>query len=103
MSMVLREWRTDMHTLQCPWCGIRDLNEFSCGGEADIVRPDVDVADDAKWGDYLYFRTNTKGEQVELWCHQHGCRQWFRVTRNTANHQIISVSSIEPRRDASGG
>ena len=91
-----------MHTLQCPWCGSRDLNEFSCGGEADIVRQNVDTADDRTWGEYLYFRTNAKGAHAELWCHQHGCRQWFRVLRDTATHQVLEVAHLAERREASG-
>ena len=28
-----------MLLIECPWCGPRAESEFSCGGEADIVRP----------------------------------------------------------------
>ena len=29
-----------MLEINCPWCGPRDQVEFTCGGEAHIVRPD---------------------------------------------------------------
>jgi len=28
-----------MLLIECPWCGPREETEFSCGGEAHIVRP----------------------------------------------------------------
>ena len=28
-----------MLLIRCPWCGLREEAEFSCGGEAHIVRP----------------------------------------------------------------
>ena len=28
-----------MLLITCPWCGPREQSEFSCGGEAHIVRP----------------------------------------------------------------
>jgi len=38
-----------MFLINCPYCGERDQNEFSCGGEAHIVRPKnpLDLTDDS--------------------------------------------------------
>ncbi len=74
-----------MLLIACPWCGPRDEPEFSCGGEP-AARPDH--ADDVRWADYLYFRTNMKGPHRELWCHTCGCGQWFVALRDTLTHAI---------------
>ena len=46
-----------MFLINCPYCGERDQSEFSCGGEAHIVRPKnpPDLTDD-QWADYLFMR-----------------------------------------------
>ena len=61
--------------------------EFVAGGEAHIKRPAGEVSD-REWGDYLYFRHNTKGVQSERWFHAMGCRRWFNVVRDTVTHKI---------------
>ncbi|MEM7071933.1 MAG: sarcosine oxidase subunit delta [Pseudomonadota bacterium] len=74
-----------MFLLQCPWCGSRDLVEFSCHGEAHIIRPaQPHEQSDQEWGDYVFFRTNHKGWQRERWVHDAGCRRWFYAIRNSA-------------------
>jgi sarcosine oxidase subunit delta len=51
-----------MLQITCPWCGARAESEFSCGGEADIVRPlESEKLSDEAWGDYVFMRKNTKG------------------------------------------
>ena len=81
-----------MLLIACPWCGPREQTEFSCGGEANIVRPlDTDDLTDAQWADYLFMRANTRGRHVEQWVHTHGCRRWFNVVRDTVTYRIESV------------
>ena len=81
-----------MLLIECPYCGERDQSEFSCGGEAHIVRPlDPDALDDAAWADYLFMRQNTKGRHHEQWCHSAGCRRWFNVVRDTVTYRIEAV------------
>ena len=81
-----------MLLLDCPWCGVRSEEEFSCGGEGHIVRPlNSEDMDDTAWGDYVFMRTNPKGLHRERWCHVHGCRQWFNVARDTMSDQIKAV------------
>jgi heterotetrameric sarcosine oxidase delta subunit len=78
-----------MLQIDCPWCGLRDEAEFSYGGEAHIVRPLEPAAlSDAEWAEYLFMRTNTKGQFLERWNHAHGCRRWFNAKRNTATNQF---------------
>jgi heterotetrameric sarcosine oxidase delta subunit len=76
-----------MLQIDCPWCGVRDEEEFRYGGEADIQRPPAE-SDDARWGDYLFLRTNRKGPQRERWLHAYGCNRWFDVVRDTVTHDI---------------
>ena len=78
-----------MLRISCPFCGPRDEVEFHCGGEAHLVRPNVEV-NDKVWADYLFNRKNTKGIHLERWCHVFGCGQWFNVARNTVNHEILA-------------
>jgi sarcosine oxidase subunit delta len=84
-----------MLQIACPWCGPRDESEFTCGGEAHIVRPkDPDAVSDAEWADYLFMRTNPRGTHREQWNHAHGCRRWFNVVRDTVSYQISAVYKI---------
>ena len=48
-------------------------------------------AGDREWCEYLFYRTNAKGEQAERWCHSFGCGQWFNVLRNTVTHEILET------------
>ena len=81
-----------MFIINCPYCGERDQAEFSCGGEAHVVRPKnpPDLTDD-QWAEYLFLRKNNKGLQFERWCHAFGCRQWFNLARNTTTDEIIKI------------
>ena len=84
-----------MFLINCPFCGEREQVEFTCGGEAHIIRPKnpSDLSDD-EWADYLFMRKNIKGIQFERWNHINGCRRWFNVVRNTATDEIIKVYNI---------
>ena len=81
-----------MFVIKGPYCGERDQTEFSCHGEAHIARPDnpAEVSDE-EWGEYLFFRNNPKGIHFERWIHDHGCRRWFNVMRDTVSDKIIKT------------
>jgi heterotetrameric sarcosine oxidase delta subunit len=88
-----------MLLIQCPWCGERDLTEFSHGGEAHITRPsEPDKISDEEWGDYIFFRKNPKGIQYERWIHSQGCRRWFNAARDTVSDEFLAFykSGEEP-------
>jgi heterotetrameric sarcosine oxidase delta subunit len=85
-----------MLRIECPWCGVRDEPEFTYGGELQADRPAAS-AGDAEWAEYLFYRTNAKGEHAERWCHSFGCGQWFNVVRNTATHEIVSTYALGGR------
>lgn len=76
-----------MLRIECPWCGARDEPEFTYGGETNFSRPPPGCSDE-KWSQYLFFRSNPKGEHAERWRHTHGCGQWFNVVRDTVTHEI---------------
>jgi heterotetrameric sarcosine oxidase delta subunit len=66
--------------------------EFRYGGEAGVTRPISPAqCSDAEWADYLYYRNNLKGVQLERWVHAWGCRQWFELRRDTLSHEIIDT------------
>lgn len=84
-----------MFLIECPHCGPRDESEFTCGGEAHLLRPrDPDALDDAQWAEYLFMRTNPRGPHHERWVHTQGCRRWFNVRRDTVTHRIEAVYAI---------
>ncbi|WP_192365504.1 sarcosine oxidase subunit delta [Mesorhizobium mediterraneum] len=76
----------------CPFCGERDLGEFTCLGDAKPVRPAANASEDDVF-DYVYLRDNVAGAMSEHWYHGGGCRAWLKIARNTLTHEI---SSVEP-------
>jgi heterotetrameric sarcosine oxidase delta subunit len=81
-----------MLIIDCPWCGRREQPEFSCHGQAHIVRPEEpDQLSDEQWGDYVFFRDNTKGIHYERWVHSHGCRRWFNAVRDTVSDEFLAT------------
>ncbi len=51
-----------MIQIDCPWCGPRSEEEFTCGGQSHITRPEPPAeVSDQEWADYLYQRINPKG------------------------------------------
>ena len=85
-----------MFLIACPYCKeSRDQNEFSPAGEAFIARPqNPEVLSDQEWADYVFYRTNHKGEHWEQWFHSNGCRKYFLVKRSTINHEILQVAAF---------
>ncbi len=78
--------------IECPFCGERDLSEFTYLGDADARRPPPDaerLAD--RFYEAVYLRDNPAGPHRELWFHAGGCRSWLQVTRNTRTHEILAV------------
>lgn len=79
-----------MLIVTCPWCGEREVSEFSYGGEAHITRPEnPDQLSDEQWGDYVFFRKNPRGVHYERWVHTHGCRRWFNAVRDTVTDEFF--------------
>ena len=74
--------------IKCHYCGMRSQNEFSYGGDASVKRPDKE------WDTFVYLRKSPRGKHVELWHHISGCRQWFKVERDTVTHEIFKTAEI---------
>ena len=85
-----------MLEIKCPYCGKRSQKEFSYGGDASVKRPQLEKeVTDKEWDEFIYFRKNSKGKHAEFWHHVAGCRQWFKVLRDTATHEIFKTAKIK--------
>jgi sarcosine oxidase subunit delta len=78
--------------LTCPFCGERDLREFSYRGSAKLLARPVPDAGAGAFHDYLDLRDNPAGPNPELWQHSGGCRAWLRVVRDTRDHRVLEVA-----------
>ncbi len=67
-----------MLLIPCPWCGPRAQLEFTYGGDATLRRPAPD-APEPDWVAFVYLRDNPAG-----------CRQWFKLRRDTRTHDILA-------------
>ena len=81
--------------IQCPFCGERDLSEFTYLGDATVQRPPPDSSRDIFYA-AVYLRDNPAGRHSELWYHGSGCRSWLRVDRDTRTHEIFTVELCKP-------
>jgi sarcosine oxidase subunit delta len=87
-----------MLEIKCPYCGNRSQNEFAYGGDATVKRPELNTEiSDQDWDNFVYYRKNPRGKHLELWHHISGCRQWFKVLRNTATHEIIQTMEMKEK------
>ena len=96
--------------IACPFCGERELGEFTYLGDAAPKRPSAFSADggeqpDAQdlFFDYVYLRDNIAGDMTEHWYHGGGCRSWLTVTRSTTTHDITAVRAATGAGAATGG
>lgn len=86
---------SSMLLITCPYCGPRPEIEFSYGGQAHIERPNDPMSlDDEAWAEYLYFRSNSKGEHAERWRHVNGCGRFLNVRRDTTSDEILATYKI---------
>ena len=76
--------------IPCPFCGERDLSEFSYLGDAGYRRPEHSAENPELFFEAVYLRDNPAGPHEELWYHAFGCRSWLIVTRDTRTHEILS-------------
>ena len=84
-----------MLNINCPYCGDRSQKEFAYGGDGTVKRPELNQnISDEKWNEFLYLRKSPRGKHIELWHHVAGCRQWFKVQRNTVTHEIFQTTKM---------
>ena len=77
--------------IPCPFCGERDLSEFSYLGDAGYRRPELGSENIEEFYETVYLRDNPAGPHAELWYHGFGCRSWLIVTRDTRTHEILAA------------
>ncbi|GHD13572.1 sarcosine oxidase subunit delta [Zhihengliuella salsuginis] len=94
-----------MLEIRCPYCGPRDETEFGYGGQAHVAYPEDPYAlSDSEWGEYLFYRENTRGVFAERWVHSAGCRKWFNALRDTVTYEFKAIYRTgEPRPDITEG
>ncbi len=81
-----------MIRIRCPFCGVRDHEEFNYIGDATKIRPsEPGLASDEEWYDYIYIRNNPKGPHEEYWQHVAGCRSVVKVLRDTFTHEVLAT------------
>lgn len=78
--------------ISCPYCGPRDVSEYTYQGDGGRTRPDAASTDQEAWNRYVYDRPNPAGDHREIWQHAGGCRAHLLVTRNTLTHAVSHVA-----------
>lgn len=91
-----------MLRITCPYCGVRDHEEFTYVGDATKVRPDLDASSE-DWYKFVYLRDNPRGAHQELWQHNLGCRSIVKVLRDTASHEILDTGYPGDKMTAPAG
>ena len=79
-----------MHTLDCPRCGRRPLDEFVFGGERR-TSPSTIADPEARDFDEVWIFDNPSGIASERWFHAAGCRRWLTVSRDTSIDQVLEI------------
>ena len=91
-----------MLNIKCPYCGDRSQKEFAYGGDGTVVRPQLNQeVTDEKWDEFVYLRKSPRGKHIELWHHIAGCRQWFKVQRDTVTHEILKLLKLMKKSNES--
>ena len=84
-----------MLNIKCPYCGDRSQKEFAYGGDGTVIRPELNQEiSDEKWDEFVYLRKSPRGKHIEFWHHISGCRQWFKVQRDTSTHEIFKTAKM---------
>ncbi|MEE8536083.1 MAG: sarcosine oxidase subunit delta [Kiloniellales bacterium] len=76
-----------MKIMPCPLNGPRNISEFSCLGEVEVMPDPTDLSDD-DWADNVWMSNNSAGVVREWWCHT-ASSYWFIAERNTVTDEIL--------------
>jgi sarcosine oxidase subunit delta len=91
-----------MLLIHCPYCDeTLPEAEFAYAGEAHVARPlDPSSKSDEEWRDFLFIRSNVKGDHFERWRHAHGCGRFFNAVRDTVSDRFLTTYKAgAPRPD----
>ncbi len=80
-----------MIQIDCPNCGMRNVNEFRFGGEYNPRPKEMMNVSNEEWADYVFLRENKVGVQKEWWYHRAGCGLWFLAERHTKTNKVESA------------
>lgn len=83
-----------MKLMPCPLNGLRNISEFTYGGELKRM-PDPTTATEAEWADYVFNQSNIDGVVLEWWLHN-ASSYWFIAERNTVSDEILRT--FDPSR-----
>ena len=76
-----------MKIMHCPLNGPRNISEFSCFGEVEVMPDPADLSDD-DWAGHVWLSHNSAGVVREWWCHT-ASSYWFIAERNTVTDEIL--------------
>ena len=74
-----------MKLMRCPLNGLRNIQEFSCGGEV-LAPPGEQSRDAGAWAGYLFMHDNPAGVVREWWYHV-PTSYWFIAERDTVHRR----------------
>ncbi len=78
--------------IPCPFCGERDLHEFSYLGDATVTRSDPAAPEaERAFFESVYLRDNPAGRLLEMWVHD-PCGAWIVVDRDTVTHAVHATT-----------
>ena len=87
-----------MQQFPCPFCGLRNEQEFHFVGEAGKTRPDTaSKVSPPDWADYLYTQKNAMGEVREVWMHS-PCAEIFIMRRDSVSMAVLGVEQLRKDR-----
>ena len=70
----------------------KGLLEISFRADFTNKRPELNKEiTDKEWEEFVYLRKSLRGKHLEFWHHISGCRQWFKVQRDTTTHEIFKT------------
>ena len=77
---------TTMKMMKCPLNGLRNINEFTFGGEVDIKASRF-LDDDKAWAESLFYKYNGLDWVLEWWQHR-ASGYWFVAERHRLSNEI---------------
>ena len=92
-----------MLRLDCPFCGLRDHDEFTYLEDGSVTMPSFEQTSEAAGFEAVFLRDNPRGKHIEFWHHVNGCRMILRVERDTQTHIISRVEAAHPAFRAMAG
>ncbi len=96
MKPAPRRRAIDMKLLECPLNGLRNIAEFTYGGEFHAM-PDPVHSDAREWAEHVFFHKNKAGRVLEWWCHS-ASSFWFLAERDTISDTVIRTFTLDEAR-----